>query len=463
MAIQVADIFTSLNRMLEAQEQRERFKVQTAQKGMELAMTKRQQDLENKFLIEDKFIQKTKDLEASVVLEMSDQSKTVFSWFEGSIIDNFFKQVDGQYVFTDKERRKAVEKITSKLGKDKKNLAEAIVSNAILSKQNPGETNYMINIAKLLGHHLTDDRAGERFEQALGEVGILDTSQLQGAGELFKIDLQALIDFDSYHRDIRREREEALRFGDYEFDKLKPEDMFFPKDIDPEQKRRSFQSTEEKREIAGGQSLDAIAVSKDYREQLKTAAALGEEAYNEKLAEIANAEVTALAEGKMQGDLDFGQITYNKETGSFEIAGFEKGEYGLDFYYDPTATGDRQLAQYSDSMNQLNDVLKSLTIEGVEITAKKRRMGDTYAGSITEGFDIRSQVYNDVITDIIEHQQLQLAGSLEHIHKEAEIAELEKVGEDIKTGGPSSYMLHDQAIRNVGSIVRQIPVPDVPE
>jgi len=237
MAIEMANVLRSLNSMLDSKEQRQRFDVQAALSGMEIAMKREQQRIGEKqfkeelslkrrgmkiqeeelgiakdtfkMQKEERFMEEVAQLGLIVENEkIKAASGTWTSYFSG-IHDNYFRS--GNY--TETERKK----LTREINKNIHNLGTSKqITNLIakygssLTSDGKGNTELMMRLAHMMGDKLpTDVKFAKGMQKFLGIDDSYD-------GAVFQKDFTDLLQYDIMADKLTQEQLEVSK-GDYEF------------------------------------------------------------------------------------------------------------------------------------------------------------------------------------------------------------------------------------------------------
>jgi len=255
MAIEMANILRSLNAMLESKERRQRFDVEAALSGMEVAMKREQQRIgERQFkdemrfkekglrleekqvdaVLGEKFRQEIGALKLEVETAKIKKASSVWGGYLSGVADEYFRQTtSGKKDYKSSERNKLIKALTNDTG-DRgaaERLTNLIIRYETSVDAGKGNTQHMLGIARILGDkmQLVDGKPRDiRFAK-----GILKFLNIDDAydSSLMSEDFNDLLDYEVTGEKLGMELLEIAK-GDYEYTTGAYEDIFVHWDED---------------------------------------------------------------------------------------------------------------------------------------------------------------------------------------------------------------------------------------
>ena len=283
MAIEMANIFRSLNAMLESKERRQQFDVQAALSGMEVALKREQQRIgERQFAEEMKFgreklqferdkFKETKDanflkevslLSSTVQMEKMKKSKQLFGSYFKTIYDSYFTSVkNGARQHTSSEKKKLIKDL-------KRNGLSVTDSNSIanlmIKYQTSGEDSvYMLELAQIYGDRLqinpeTGAVMDANFAKGMMAMGMLPSDEYSYRN--VRQDFNDLIEYETTHQKLTQEIFD-ITSGDYAFEKGAYDDLAHDWDGGRKLTEKQVQEMEVEQSL---QNLETDADKSDY-------------------------------------------------------------------------------------------------------------------------------------------------------------------------------------------------------
>tara|TARA_R100000234_G_scaffold115525_1_gene91640 strand:+ start:1357 stop:2862 length:1506 start_codon:yes stop_codon:yes gene_type:complete len=412
MAFETADIFSSLNRILEAQERREQNEQQMAMQGMQFAQNKRQQDLENLYLSQDRFVQSTERAQADMGVILMEQGKNLLSWFEGPLFNEYYNQDDqGRFVFESSKTEKLVKELAKAMGGETKykSIASTMVSDMQKMYQNPNDYVHAKNLATRLNTHINKDSV--RF--GLKKMFVVPDAE---SLKLLENDMNQILSSNKIYNRIIMEKTQTLK-GDYAWDE--PINIPTGDQGKGDKERVKAQNTagsklQQRRAADEILTDDAMELFKDYDNQLRTAAAIGQDAYFEKIAEIHNANVTDTNIGEIEWDPVDRTFIVNKlldDTGNYDGT-------------NPTASALNQLSGYKDVLSHLDDRADDIASSKARMKNEMENIGITgnYQGSVYQANHLLQDLLLNIENDILVHTQKQFGDKMYSLTAETLVA-----------------------------------------
>ena len=432
MAFETADIFSSLNRILEAQERREQNEQQMAMQGMQFAQNKRQQDLENLYLSQDRFIQSTERAQADMGVILMEQGKNLLSWFEGPLFNEYYNQGDdGRFVFESSKTEKLVKDLAKAMGSEKKykSIAFTMVSDMQKMYQNPNDYVHAKNLAMRLNTHINKNSVRNGLKKMFV---VPDAESLK----LLEKDMNQIISSNQIYNRILMEKTQTLQ-GDYAWDSFaqdKITDLFENKDKDDDKRNQiqtSAMGVKQRREADEILTDDAMELFKDYDNQLRTAAALGQDAYFEKIAEIHNANLTGNNIGEVEWDPVDKTFIINKlldDTGNY------KGT-------NPASSALNQLAGYEDVLSEFDDRTDAIASTKNLMKQERENIAITgnYQGSVYQANHLIKDLLLNIENDILVQAQKQLGDNMYSLTAETLVAPISVPSTGTTGDSPYAY------------------------
>ncbi len=241
MAIEMANVLRSLNMLLDSQERREQFDVQSALAGMELSLKKRAQDIQKEQFDEEikvakrkarvaergakveedkleaqlqqKFIEETGQLGIIIENEKQSTAASLYSAYFSDIHDSYFKVgKDGKPEYTGKNRAKFEKALTKQIGNatTARTVANYLISYRQSVLTGKGNTEYMVKMSELLGNQMNNKKFAVGMQNFLGIQDAFNYNVLAN-------DFNHLLSYEDMQRRLTKEQLDISK-GDYKFD-----------------------------------------------------------------------------------------------------------------------------------------------------------------------------------------------------------------------------------------------------
>jgi len=390
MAIEMANVLRSLNMLLDSQERREQFDVQSALAGMELSLKKRAQDIQkDQFKEEIKvakrkagvsegqlgvekeklkaqqkqlFRQEAADLGLIIENEKQTTAASLYSAYFSDIHDSYFKVgKDGKPEYTEKNKGKFLKALTKQIGNatTAKTVANYLISYRQSVLTGKGNTEYMIKMSQLLGNQMDNKKFAVGMQNFLGIQDAFNYNVLAN-------DFNHLLSYENMQNRLIKEQLDITK-GDYKFDD----------DIAKEIRESKGSGTFEKK------TTGIIETGEGISSEINDALANIEKLSGDKRS-------SAIAEFMSTYNKDFGVKSYNPQQGYV----FEGGESGFKKSYIGAGNISKQRSNVQSHKNKIESEISSTSkaINKINETFKnEQRAADMQGLSLDPSVE---EVYN---------------------------------------------------------------------